>query len=208
MKKKSAIAKISTQYIAISFFFASLFVVIILVFGSTKIDYYIKRINKMAFNSNITEAVFNKESGRIIERPTYGSQYATLIFNDHGLSFPLYFGDSSKILKNGIGHYSGSYFPGENGSIILAGHNYWYFFKNLELLNIGDKVTIEANYGTFYYEVTDTKIVHMDDLDAFPIQKDEEKLIMYTCWPTSGYVIGGYYQRLVIYAKKTGETYE
>ena len=209
MDKKHATIKKVALKIAVSFFFASLFIVIFFLFGSNKVNYYTRIINKMVVNNSIVkEAEFNKESGRIVERPTYGSQYGTLVFNSHALSFPLYFGDSNRILKNGIGHYSGSYFPGEKGSIILAGHNYWYFFKNLELLNVGDEVTIEANYGTFKYEVVETKIVDMNDSSAFPIQKDEELLIMYTCWPTSGYVIGGYYERLVVYAKKVGESYE
>lgn len=209
MIRKHATIKEVVLKIAVSFFFASLFIVIFFCVGSKKINHYVKTINKMVVNNSISRvALFNRESNRVIERPTYGSEYATLIFDDYNLSFPVFFGDSLKILKNGIGHYSGSYFPGENGSIILAGHNYWYYFKNLELLKIGDKITINANYGTYYYEVVETKIVNMNDKSAFPIEHEEELLIMYTCWPTSGYVIGGYYERLVVYAKKVGESYE
>lgn len=209
MKKKRAIIKTITVKIAVSFFFAAIFIVIIYALCNSKLDYYAKIVNKMVVNNDIIkETKFNKESSRVIERPTYGTQYADLIFDDYAWSFPLFYGDNLSILKNGVGHYSGSYFPGENGSIIIAGHNYWYIFKNLELLNPGDKVTIEANYGTFYYEVTESKIVNMNDLSAFPIQHDEELLVMYTCWPTTGYVIGGYYERLVVYARKVGETYE
>ena len=36
------------------------------------------------------------------------------------LELPIYHGDTLKILRKGVGHYAGSYFPGENGTVLLA----------------------------------------------------------------------------------------
>ena len=57
------------------------------------------------------------------------------------VNLPVYFGDTLEILKKGVGHSSGSYFPGEGGSIIMAGHNFKTFLANLPKANIGDITT-------------------------------------------------------------------
>ncbi len=195
--------------VAISFFFASIFITITYFFTEGKINYYSSLINSLVVNnSKETEAVFSKETKRLIELPTYGKRFGIVKVPSINLSLPLYHGDNLKILHYGIGHYAGSYFPGEGGSIILPGHNNIGVFHDLDKLKNGDKVIIEANYGTFTYEVTSFKVVKETELDAFPIQKDKELLIMYTCWPINRSIVGRKTERLVVYAKKIGESYE
>src|SRR5699024_2719623 len=53
----------------------------------------------------------------------YGIQYATIKIPRINVDLPVYFGDTLEVLKKGVGHSSGSYFPGEGGSIIYMGHN-------------------------------------------------------------------------------------
>ena len=208
MNKKN-ILKIFAINIAISFFFASIFITIIYFIGEEKINYYSGLINSIVVNTDKeNEAVFNKESKRIIELPSWGKRFGTIKIDSINLSLPVYHGDSLKILHYGIGHYAGSYFPGENGSIIMPGHNNVGVFHELDKVKIGDKIIIEANYGTFTYEVTEFKVVKETDLDAFPVQKDEELLILYTCYPINRSVIGRKTERYVVYAKKVGESYE
>ena len=209
MKRFKNIIKILAINIAISFFFASIFVTIVYFLGEEKINYYSALINSLVVNSNKeNEAVFSKEFKRLIELPTYGKKFGMIKIPSIDLSLPLYHGDSLKILHYGIGHYAGSYFPGEGGSIIVPGHNNVGVFHDLEKVKVGDKVIIEANYGTFTYEVTSYKVIKETDLDAFPIQKEEEILIMYTCYPINRSVIGRKTERYVVYAKKIGESYE
>ena len=195
--------------IAISFFFASIFITIAYLTCEEKINYYAAIINSTAVKeANEVEAVYNEESKRLIELPSYGKKFATIKIDRINLSLPVYHGDNLKILRYGIGHYAGSYFPGENGSIILPGHNNPGVFNKLDDLNPGDKITIEANYGTFYYEVESKKVVKETDLAAFPIQHEKELLILYTCWPINRSVVGRKTERLVIYANKVGDSYE
>ena len=209
MKKRNFRVSILAINIAISFFLASIFIVIVYYLGEEKINYYAALINTVTVNeSKENEAVFSQDAKRLIGLPTYGKRFGKIIAKSIDLELPLYHGDNLKILRLGIGHYAGSYFPGEGGSIILAGHNNKGVFNRLEELKKGDNVIIEANYGTFTYEVYDSKVVKETDLDAFPIEKEEEILVMYTCYPINRSVIGRKTERLVVYAKKIGESYE
>ena len=201
--------KIFAINIAISFFFASIFITIIYFVFEKKINFYSNLINSLVVNTDKeNEAVFSQEAKRIIALPTYGKRFGTIKIEAINLSLPVYHGDNLQILHYGIGHYAGSYFPGEGGSIIMPGHNNVGVFHDLDKLKKGDKIVIEANYGTFTYEVSDYKVVKETDLDAFPIQKEEELLILYTCWPINRSVVGRKTERFVVYAKKVGESYE
>lgn len=89
-------------------------------------------------------------------------------------------------------------FHGEGASIVLAGHNFSSFLANLPKANIGDKIEYETNYGTFNYEIYDTKIINEEDVEEVPIQKEKEILMIYTCYPINN--IGHASQRYVVYA--------
>jgi len=196
--------------IAISFFFASIFIVVFYFVIDDMISPYISLINTTAVKENMDDikTEYNFEARRLLKYPNYGQKYATLKISSINLSLPLYFGDTLKILRHGVGHFAGSYFPGENGTIILAAHNNKGFFHELDKVKIGDKVIIKADYGTFTYEVESYKVVNETNLEAFPIQHDEERLIMYTCYPINKSVVGRKKERYVVYAKRIGDVNE
>lgn len=195
------------SYIAISFFFASIFVCLFYFLIEDKISLYVSLINTTAVKkTDVTrEAEYNFESKRLIKYPAYGKKYGTILIPSIKLKLPLYYGDTLKILRYGIGQYAGSYFPGENGTTILAGHNNVGIFHELDKVKVGDIVTIEASYGTFKYQVESFKVVKETDLAAFPIQHEEEMLIMYTCYPINRSVFGRKTKRYVVYAKRIGD---
>ena len=63
-----------------------------------------------------------------------------------------------------VGHWQGSAFPGEQGNMVLVGHNYGYgyngVFVRLGSLKPGHKITVVNNAGqTFTYSVT--KVQHV-----------------------------------------------
>ena len=193
--------------LAIAFFFTAIFVLLYYYIVEEKISFYINLINttavkKIEEDEKVTS--YNFETSRLLNYPKYGKKYATLNIKSIGMNLPIYHGDNLKILRNGVGHYAGSYFPGENGTIILAAHNTNGLFNKLDKINKGDKVIIKASYATFEYEVYDMKVVSEKNLDAFKIQHDEERLIMYTCYPINRSVVGRKTKRYVVYAKKVG----
>lgn len=66
--------------------------------------------------------------------------------------------DPPNDLENWVGHYKGSYYPHENGQIVLFGHRDTVFRKAVEL-KLGDILTMKIPYGNYNYEIVDTKIV-------------------------------------------------
>ena len=149
---------------------------------------------------------FNTENKRLINYPSYGQVWSTIKIPKIGVEALVYHGDSLDLLKKGIGHFASSYFSGEGGTVILAGHNSDAHFKKIVNLRNGDKVIIEAEYGTFTYEVRDSKIVDSSEIEKFNIQSDKEELIIYTCYPTD--TIGYKSERYVVYLNLVGESYE
>lgn len=130
--------------------------------------------------------------------PSFGVHYGHITIPSTSVDADLYYGDSSKELKNGVGTYGGSFIPGYHKTTMIAGHNHTYF-HTLGKAEVGDKINIETNYGKYVYEVTDTKIADKDDDSAYDLSKEEENIILYTCYPFD--VIGLTKQRYFVYAK-------
>ncbi len=193
----------------IAFFFTS-FIIFLLTLGvGDKIDKYLSMINTLSVGNEIgsnDNVRFDSIKKKLTSRPSWGSRYATLKIPSIEVELPVYHGDFPEQLKDGAGHYAGSYFPGEGGSIILAAHNSHGLFYNLPQIKIGDQATIETIYGTFTYEVYKTDIVDYRDNSKFPIQEEEEILMLYTCYPVDNvwYVD----DRFVAYLKLVGDFVE
>lgn len=143
------------------------------------------------------------EGETLINYPTYGTNYATLKIESAKIDLPIYYGADYTILKNGIAHDENSYFPGEGGSVILAGHNFKKFLGNLPKAEREDIIEINTTYGNFKYKIYDTKIIGENEVDQVPIQNEKEILMIYTCYPINN--IGHATQRYVVYANKIEE---
>lgn len=63
---------------------------------------------KSTYNQNAFNNTFLKN------HPSYGEQYATLIISKIGVKCSIIFGADDETILRGVGHDSGSYFPGEN----------------------------------------------------------------------------------------------
>ena len=138
------------------------------------------------------------EGDVLVNYPTVGSKYADIKIDSIDLNLPVYYGASYTILKSGIAHDDTSYFPGEGGSIIMAGHNFKSFLANLPKARKGDIIELDTNYWIFKYKISNTKIVNENDVDEVPVQKEKEVLMLYTCWPIKN--IGHASERYVVYA--------
>ena len=166
------------------------------------IEENIQLINQVAIKvENTTEQkeMEMNENNRLENYPEYGTQYATIEIPRIDVNLPVYYGDTLQILKNGVGHSSGSYFPGEGGSIIYMGHNSKKVFRRFSELEIGDPIKVTTNYGEFNYKIYDMQLVKETETDKLPIQKEKEILMVYTCYPFNN--IGYATQRYVVYAE-------
>lgn len=101
-------------------------------------------------------------------------------------------------LAKGVGHYKGSYFPGQGGQIVLSGHRDTVFKRVGELV-LGDELVMKMPYGEVSYEIVNTKIVDADDTSIITLQNQEEELILTTCYPFE--YVGDAPERYIIYAK-------
>lgn len=135
-----------------------------------------------------------------VQWPKYGQQYAELTCDRIQLKAPVYFGDSNDILRVGAGQYIGSFLPGYDRVIMLCAHN-TTFFKPLKNVEVGDIFTYSTNYGIYEYEVTETRIADRNDTSAYDLLKEEEQLIMYTCYPFET-LVGTKTDRYFVYARK------
>ncbi len=206
-KKLKFNGKAFVTYVAISFLFVSIFILIVFFGLNNKIVRYVGLINTIAIEKKDNEKVlkFDSVKKRLTSYPAYGSKYANIKIEAIDLTLPVYYGDNLEILSHGIGHYAGSYFPGEGGTVILAGHNNSGYFDKILELKKDDTVIIDADYGTFKYKVDRTDIVNENNLEAFPIQNDREMLILYTCYPLG---IGHKTERFLVYAYRAGDMNE
>ena len=139
--------------------------------------------------------------GNVLQNyPTVGTEYGRLKIESIDLELPVLFGANYDILKKGIAHDDRSYFPGQGGSIVMAGHNFKKFLARLPETKIGDMIVLETNYGTFNYQISDQKIVKETETDAVPIVDTAEVLMLYTCWPINN--IGHASERYIVYADR------
>ena len=162
--------------------------------------------NKVSINidsnkdNNEQETIINEEKKTLENYPEYGTQYATIEIPRIDANLPVYFGDTLEILKKGVGHSSGSYFPGEGGSILYMGHNSKKVFRRFSELQIGDEIKVTTTYGEYNYKIYDMQLIKETEIDKLPIQKDKEILMVYTCYPFNN--VGYATQRYVVYAER------
>ncbi len=197
------IAKATIISIIVALLFSIIIVAAIKIIVGNEISMAISLINKMSVEK--TEGIQEKlmlstEKNRLENYPTYGTQYGRIKINAVNINLPIYFGDTTEILKLGVGHYSGSYFPGEGGSIVYAAHNFAKYFGRLPKVKVGNIIEITTDYGNFKYKVYDTQVIHQSESDKLPIQDNEEILMLYTCYPVTG--IGHKSHRFVVYAER------
>jgi sortase A len=138
------------------------------------------------------------DTGEKNSSPSVGDTIGLLIIPKINAELGIVEGTNPNDLKKGVGHYNGSYLPGEKGQIVLSGHRDTVF-RHLGELKIGDSLNVKMPNGTFTYEITHTKIVDSNDTSIITLQHNEEELMLTTCYPFS--YIGDAPDRYIIYAK-------
>ena len=201
--------KVIVKQLAIAFFFTAFSIFLTSIIAKNKVNRAIILINKIAIVENKSSGKksnikFNKESKKLSEYPLYGEIWAKIEIPTAEIEANVYHGDNLELLKYGVGHHSGSYFPGEGGTIIIPGHNSSKEFQRLPKTSIGDKIIIKAIYGVYTYKIDSYEILEAKDFnEKLTINDEKETLILYTCYPvdTPGYKS----KRYIIYASLVGD---
>lgn len=187
--------------IIVAVFISITIIFTIKLFYGARIEETISLINKVSVdveNKKVEQTTINSQN-KIKNYPEYGTQYATIEIPKIDVNLPVYFGDTLEVLKKGVGHSSGSYFPGEGGSVVYMGHNSKKMFRRFSELQKGNEIIIKTNYGEYKYKIYDMKLIKETELEKLPIQKQQELLMVYTCYPFNNF--GYTTQRYVVYAE-------
>lgn len=90
-------------------------------------------------------------------------------------------GDSSQVLRRGVGHLPGTPMPGEWGNVALAGHRD-SFFRPLRQIRPGDIIILRTLKGQFQYRVESTRVVSPANIEVLA-GTDKRELTLVTCFP-------------------------
>ncbi len=200
--KLTQAVKATISSIIVALFITGALILVIYLFLGQEIGEIFSLVNKVSITINENKAQEQTtigETNKLKNYPEYGTKYATIEIDKIGVNLPVYFGDTLEVLKKGVGHSSGSYFPGEGGSIVYMGHNSKNTFRRFSELQIGNEIKVTTTYGEYTYKIYDMKLIKETDLDKLPIQDEKEILMVYTCYPFNN--IGYTTQRYVVYAE-------
>ncbi|MBN1430347.1 MAG: sortase [Anaerolineae bacterium] len=125
---------------------------------------------------------------KVIEAPIVGQQWNI----DH--------------LTNEVAHLEGTALPGKPGNAALAGHVTipgagWGPFKDLETLQIEDRIFITVGEETFVYAIAEITTVDADAVEVV-LPTDDTRLTLLTCTGWDG-DLEHYTQRIVVVAYLT-----
>ncbi len=134
---------------------------------------------------------------RTLQQPVKGVDFAIRVPKLHYFA-AVREGVNSTILYSGPGHYPGTVWPGDQGTVGVAAHNvYWINFPQLALR---DEIDLETRYGTFRYRVTGSRVVNPDDRTVVVPDDPGYHLVLTTCWPLWAGAFAT--QRYVIFAEQ------
>ena len=121
------------------------------------------------------------------------------------LRMPLYVGASRENMLKGAVVLGQTSMPigGENTNCVIAAHRGnggIPMFREIEVLQAGDKVEITNLWETIEYQVEKCIVIEPDDVDAVKILPGEDMVTLITCHPYPQN-----YQRYLVYCKRAGE---
>ncbi|MBN1667600.1 MAG: class D sortase [Anaerolineales bacterium] len=130
--------------------------------------------------------------------PTPGPEQARRIqIPAIGVDAPVVQGDGWEQLKKGVGQHVGTADPGENGNVVLSGHNdiFGEVFRYLDQLKPGDEIILHTNLRAYTYVVTQWQVVEPTRVEFLDATADPTATLI-SCYP---YLVDD--QRIVVQAR-------
>jgi sortase A len=115
-----------------------------------------------------------------------------------GVSVAVLQGTTSRTLRLGVGHISGTALPGERGNIGIAGHRDTYF-RALKDIRKDDEIQLQTSTGIVRYVVDWNQITVPSDVGVLA-PTAESSLTLITCYPF--YYIGAAPKRFIVHAHR------
>ena len=143
-----------------------------------------------------------KLADRFAKQAKTGEAIGKIQIPRFGLDAVLIQGTDTSSLEKGPGHYPETPFPGQPGTVGIAGHRTTYLapFRHIDSLVTGDEIMIHMPYADFTYtvqkhEIVDPSDVQITDPVGYP------RLVLTACNPLYSAA-----QRYAIFAKLTDST--
>jgi sortase A len=116
--------------------------------------------------------------------PGEGEGFAMLRVPKVGLEAVVFEGVTTETLTKGPGHMPGTPLPGQPGNSVISGHRTTYGrpFHDFDLLEPGDRVSVQTRIGNHVYEVRESFIVAPTDVWVIE-PRDGAWLTLTTCHP-------------------------
>lgn len=115
-----------------------------------------------------------------------------------GVKVAILEGTTSETLRLGVGHISGTAFPGEPGNVGIAGHRDTYF-RSLKDIRARDEIQIQTPTGLSRFEVDSVEIVDPGDIEVLAPSAGSAVTLV-TCYPF--HFVGAAPKRFVVHAHK------
>lgn len=109
-------------------------------------------------------------------------------------------GTDTASLQKGPGHYPETPFPGEGGTVGIAGHRTTYLapFRHIDSMKRGDRILLEMPYATIAYRVQKTEIVDPSEVGVVR-GVGYERLVLSACHP-----LYSADERFIVFARAVG----
>lgn len=120
-----------------------------------------------------------------------------------GVTLPLYLGATSEHLASGAAVIAGTSMPigGASSNCVIAAHRgVWsglQMFRDIELLEAGDTLTITTRWDTLTYRVFETRAIAPDDVGALAVREGRDLVTLFTCHP-----YGQHTRRYLVYCER------
>jgi sortase A len=106
-------------------------------------------------------------------------------------------GTDTESLRKGPGHYPETVFPGQPGTVAIAGHRTTYLapFRHIDEIGDDDELRLEMPYATFTYRFERQRIVDPSQVGVVR-DVDHDRLVLTACHPLYSAA-----QRIVVFAR-------
>lgn len=113
-----------------------------------------------------------------------GLPVGVLMVDSMACEAPVYLGSSEQNMLNGAAVVAGTSAPlGESSSnCVIAAHRNM-FFKQIENVQVGDRVDLRTIWGSYVYRVAEVRIILPSDIKAVAVREGKDLLTLVTCHP-------------------------
>lgn len=104
------------------------------------------------------------------------------------ITLPIYLGATKENMKLGAAYLASTSYPigGVNSNTVICAHrglSTQAMFRNIERLDVGDRITVTNYWETLTYEVKSFAVIYPDEVQNIFIQEGKDMLTLSTCHP-------------------------